>query len=93
MECDEMLELCNQVGNDVKVVRVIHITVNDFIGFDKDYNAMFRDLDHPESIQHIYGILKATANRVDDSREKEDAILFYFDDYEVHWSFASDKAI
>lgn len=93
MKYDEMLKLCDQVDNDVKIVRAIHITVNDFIGFDKDYNAMFRDLDNLESVQHIYNTLKATANRVDDSREKEDAILFYFDDFEVHWSLASDKFI
>ena len=66
--------------------KYICLTIEDFMGFDKDYHEVFRKLKYPDLIDEVLGWLKDEADEID-----KDYITHYmFDDIDVCVMYASD---
>ena len=63
----------------------IYLTVDDFIGFDEDWNEIMRDYDHPEEVRTLLDWLDNNCiSQTDDLY-----VVYSFDGFVVHLGFTS----
>lgn len=63
----------------------IYLTVNDFSGFDKDWNEIMRDYDHPEEVSALLNWLDNNCTSQTDNLY----VVYSFNEFIVHLGFAS----
>ena len=63
----------------------IYLTVDDFYGFDEDWNEIMRDYDHPEEVN----ILLDWLNKNCISKTKNLYVVYSFNGFTVHLGFTS----
>lgn len=85
---DTLMTLIDACENDVdffKEDRTIHLTINDFEGFDGNWNEVMRDYDNPDAVDALLDWLKANcAFKVD-----EFYTTYSFDGFAVRLGYAS----
>ena len=85
---DTLMILINACENDVdffKEDRMIHLTINDFEGFDGNWNEVMRDYDNPDAVNALLDWLNANcAFKVD-----EFYAVYSFGDFAVQLGYAS----
>ena len=63
----------------------IYLTVDDFIGFDEDWNEIMRDYDHPEEVRTLLDWLDNNCiSQTDDLY-----VVYSFNGFTVHLGFTS----
>ena len=63
----------------------IYLTVDDFIGFDEDWNEVMRDYDHPEEVNALLDWLDNNCvSQTDDLY-----VVYFFNGFTVHLEFTS----
>ncbi len=63
----------------------IYLTVNDFCGFDEDWNEIMRDYDHPEEVSTLLDWLDNNCI----SQTDELYVVYSFNEFAVHLGFTS----
>lgn len=62
MTYQQLLDLITNLGNDVSNTHeqdgILFITLDDFDGFDKNWNELPRDYDNPELVDELEGFLE-----------------------------------
>ena len=87
MTMEMVLELLGTLGDDVDVrVRadVVHVTVEDFEGFDDDWCEVDR-IYNDDAVDAVYDALSDAC----DSEEGDYYHYFQFDGFTVKWGYAS----
>ena len=83
-----LMALIDACENDVdffKEDRMIHLTINDFEGFDGNWNEVMRDYDNPDAVDALLDWLNANcAFKVD-----EFYTTYSFDGFDVQLGYAS----
>lgn len=85
---DTLMVLINACENDVyffKGDRMIHLTINDFEGFDNNWNEIMRDYDNPNAVDALLDWLNANCV----SKVNELYTTYSFDGFAVHLGYAS----
>lgn len=90
MTREMVMELLAMAGADLDVYEYtdgsqISVTVEDFEGFDDDYNEIDRELDNAELVESIESQLAKSALSVFDDFYR----CFEFDGFTVVWGYAS----
>ena len=88
----ELLEMLKELGEDVSVDLfeyeddddTLHITVEDFEGFDEDYCEIMRDYD-ADAVRKVQEWLDVHCT----SKEDCYTMYYYFDGFEVRFGYAS----
>ena len=85
---DTLMTLINACENDVyffKEDRMIDLTINDFEGFDNNWNEIMRDYDNPNAVDALLDWLNANCV----SKVNELYITYSFDGFAVKVGYAS----
>ena len=85
---DTVMAMIDACKNDVYFEieqNTIYLTVDDFSGFDRDWNEIMRDYDHPEEMN----ILLDWLNKNCISKTKNLYVVYSFNGFAVHLGFAS----
>ena len=85
---DTLMALIDACENDVgffKEDRMIHLTINDFEGFDGNWNEVMRDYDNPNAVDALLDWLNANCV----SKVNELYITYSFDGFAVRLGYAS----
>ena len=89
MTFEKMLELANALGDDALVDvfdnNKIFVELNDFDGFDENWNEIYRDYDNEKAVKDFRKMLHDKAIKIDD----DFYIEYYFDGFSVELGFAS----
>lgn len=89
MTFENVLEMVKALGNDaihyVDSEKTIHVDINDFEGFNDDWDEIYRDFDDEDAINGLFRLLEKNANSIDDDYY----IVFHFDDFKVSWGYTS----
>ena len=88
MTREMVLELLATLGSDVDVYErmdgTIHVTVQDFEGFDEEWSEVEADYDE-DAVDAVYERLEAEASEVEGDYYR----YFQFDGFTVVWGYAS----
>lgn len=88
MTRDEVMALLATMGNDATVYTMqdgtIDVTIEDFEGFDDDWDEIYRDYD-VDTVDHVYDTLEAAAVLVTGSLYT----TFDMGGFNVAWGYAS----
>jgi len=87
MTYEMVMELLATLGDDVTYYTLdgdVHVTVEDFAGFDEDWCEVDGDYDE-EAVDEVYDALTASALEVDGDFYR----YFTFDGFTVVWGYAS----
>ena len=85
---DTLMTLINACENDVyffKEDRMIDLTINDFEGFDNNWNEIMRDYDNPNAVDALLDWLNANCV----SKVNEFYTTYSFDGFAVKVGYAS----
>ena len=63
----------------------IDLTIDDFAGFDEDWNEVFRDFVNEDAIEEVLRWLKENADSIDDNLYRD----YYFGDIVVEVGYTS----
>ena len=90
MTYEQIINLLATAGEDLSVCKYpnrtrIYVTVVDFLGFDENYNEIYRDLDNPELVDSIKNKLMESADEVYGNFVR----YFKFGDFTVVWDYSS----
>lgn len=88
MTINEITKRLDTLGNDVcydVYDDKLEITLNDFEGFDDDWEEVMREFDNPEAVDAMIEWLRVNANKVIDDFYTE----FHFDNFVVEVGYAS----
>ena len=61
MTKEQIIEVMDSLGEDVTYFDcgdILHVTLEDFAGFDEDWNEIERDYDNPEAVDEFLAILE-----------------------------------
>lgn len=84
----ELINTLNALGDDVfysEYKNTFNVTINDFEGFDDDWNEIDRDFDNPQAVEDFEETLKNECNHFEDDFYRN----YYFDDFTVCLGCAS----
>lgn len=84
----ELVNTLNALGNDVfysEYENVFDVTINDFEGFDDDWNEIDRDFDNPQAVEDFEETLENECNYFEGDYSR----TYYFDDFTVWLGYAS----
>ena len=80
-----MLDACKDDVDFEIEQNTIYLTINDFYGFDKDWNEIMRDYDHPEEVSTLLDWLNNNCiSKTDDLY-----VVYSFNEFIVHLGFTS----
>lgn len=65
--------------------RLLHVTLQDFDGFDEDWSEIMRDYDHPKAVEAFEEMLETECS----SQEGDFYFDYYFDGFTVRLGYAS----
>ena len=85
---DTVMAMIDACKNDVYFEigqNTIYLTVDDFSGFDRDWNEIMRDYDHPEEVN----ILLDWLNKNCISKTKNLYVVYSFNGFAVNLGFTS----
>jgi hypothetical protein len=89
MTKEQIIEVMNSLGEDVTYWdydNVLHVTLEDFAGFDENWNEVDRDYDNPEAVNDFLIMLEDSCHVYDNDGLYE---LYRFDDFDVKLGCAS----
>ena len=87
MTMEMVMELLGTLGDDVDIhvcADVVRVTVEDFEGFDDDYEEVDRDFNE-DAVEAVYDKLSDTCI----SEDGDYYHYFHFEDFTVVWGMAS----
>lgn len=89
MTREKMLATIKALGDDVTIFDeddyCLDVTIEDFEGFDKNWEEIDRDLDDPEAVQAFLGMLETECS----SKEGDFYVTYHFDGFDVEIGYAS----
>lgn len=65
--------------------RCLDVTLEDFEGFDEDWDEVYRDYDHPEAVAQFEEMLERECL----SREGDFYVTYHFDGFDVQLGYGS----
>ena len=84
----ELINTLNALGNDViynEYGHTFNVTIEDFEGFDNNWNEVYRDLDNPQAVEDFEETLENECNHFIDDYYK----TYCFDGFTVQLGCAS----
>ena len=90
MTLEMMMAMVVALGDDASMWydeedRVLHVTLQDFDGFDDDWSEVMRDYDHPEAVEAFEEMLETECS----SLEGDFYFDYHFDGFTVRLGYAS----
>ena len=64
----------------------LHVSLNDFEGFDENWSEIFRKFDNKNAIEDVQNWLEENCDAFE---ECFTSTYYYFDDFIVHWFYKS----
>lgn len=89
MTKEQIIEVINSLGEDVTYFYykgVLHVTLEDFGGFDENWNEIERDYDNPEAVDNFLTMLEKDSRSYDNDGYYE---IYSFDGFDVRLGCAS----
>ena len=84
-----MLDKINACGNDVSMYtdedKIVHLTIDDFAGFDEHWNEIFRKYDNPKAVKALTIWLLENCL----SWEDDYYIIYHFNGFDVQLGYTS----
>ena len=83
-----MIDTLNNLGADVtywESKNIIYVTINDFDGFDEEWNELDRDYDNEEAVNAFLEML----DRECVSHEGDFSMIYHFENFTVQVDYAS----
>lgn len=86
----ELMVLVNACGADAAINsydqgKSYHITIDDYDGFDDDYEALEREYDNPQAVEALLEWLSAHCNKTIENLYTD----YYFDNFMVEVGYTS----
>lgn len=85
---DTLMNLINACGYDVDFLYdhgVMHLTIEDFEGFDDDWGEVMRDYDNPDAVDALLDWLNVNSN----FKVEEFYTIYSFDGFSVELGYTS----
>ena len=89
MTKEQIIEIMDSLGEDVTYLEhkgVLYVTLEDFAGFDEDWNEVDRDYDNPEAVDDFLTMLEEASRSYDNDGYYE---IYSFDGFGVRLGCAS----
>lgn len=84
----ELVNTLNTLGNDVsydEYESTFNVTIEDFEGFDDNWNEIYRDYDNPQAVEDFENMLENECNRFEGDFYRD----YYFNDFTVRLGYSS----
>ena len=88
MTYEKMIEMLEALGADALysvIGTTIHVDLNDFEGFDEDWDEIMRDYDNPKAVEAFEEMLERECL----SQEGDFYTTYHFDDFSVKLGYTS----
>lgn len=90
MTYEMMVEILEALGQDVyynynEGDHKFDVTIDDFEGFDDDWDEIYRDFDDPEAVEHFLDVLEEESL----SHEGHFYVVYHFDGFSVEIGYSS----